>query len=241
MELRFAQCAVGLPVHLRGLARVLKYMPAYINRPAMDPDTHVWRYMSLPGLIATARTKQLRFTRVDTFQDPFEGSVPQNQIDGQGVIFGGANFFRQMMIQVAHHYPEMEIPPPDDEEPWSKMTRLRRAKVRCVHASCWAAGDESEAMWRLYCTDDGPRGVGVALCTTLTNLELSLAPHDLCVSPVIYRHYHEGDGFTDDMDAFMHKRKGFQAEKEVRLLKYDPAQYSKLIRRPPAGAELDVH
>jgi hypothetical protein len=72
--------------------------------------------------------------------------------------------------------------------------------TQSTHACCWAAGDESEPLWRLYCTDDGPCGVGIALRTTLAKLEASIEPHDLYVSPVTYRHYHEGPAFDDELD-----------------------------------------
>ena len=59
------------------------------------------------------------------------------------------------------------------------MTRLRRAKTRSTYACCWAAGHESEALWRLYCKPPE----GVAMRTTLEKLETSVAPHNLYVSP----------------------------------------------------------
>jgi hypothetical protein len=125
------------------------------------------------------------------------------------------------------------------------MTRLRRAKTQSTHACCWAAGDESEALWRLYCpkdcTKDGPPGLGVAMRTTLAQLETSVAPHDLYVSPVTYRHYHEGPAFNDELDSFMHKRKGFFAENEVRLLKVDSAHLDALINESPTAAKLPEH
>ncbi len=61
-------------------------MPTYKNRPPMDPDTPVWRYLSLNAVIATVRDRQLRFTRVDRFKDPFEGSVPKQTIDDQVLL-----------------------------------------------------------------------------------------------------------------------------------------------------------
>src|SRR5262249_42647028 len=106
-----------------------------------------------------------------------------------------------------------------------------------THACCWAAGHESEALWRLYCT---PPGDGVAMRTTLAQLEASVAPHDLYVSPVTYRYYHEGPHFTDELDSFMHKRQGFSAENEVRLLKVDNAHFGALITEPTT-AELPEH
>src|SRR6266853_1810910 len=80
-------------------------MPTYKNRPPMDPDTPVWRYLSLNAVIATVRDRQLRFTRVDTFPDPFEGSVPKQTIDEQVVLFGGAYHMRMAYASVAAHYP----------------------------------------------------------------------------------------------------------------------------------------
>jgi hypothetical protein len=134
----------------------------------------------------------------------------------------------------------MALPKWEDwEDPWARMTRLRRAMTRSTHACCWAAGDESEPLWRLYCTNDGP-GVGVALRTTLAKLEASVA-HDLYVSLIRYRHYHEGPAFDDELDSFMHKRNGFWAEKEVRLLKFDRAHFHALISAPPTAAELEEH
>jgi len=142
-------------------------MPAYRNRPRIDPDTAVWRYLSLDALIATVQDRQLRFTRVDTFADPFEGSVPKQQIDDQVVVFGHAYQMRTMYTSVAAYYPSGAMSLPKWENHWARITHLRRAMTRSTHACCWAAGDESEALWRLYCTKDGPRGVGVALRTTL--------------------------------------------------------------------------
>jgi hypothetical protein len=213
-------------------------MPPYENRPFMDPDTPLWRYLSLDAVIATVRDRQLRFTRVDTFADPFEGSVPKQQIDDQVVLFGGAYRTRTMYKSVAAHHPSGAMSIPEWEDPWVRMTRLRRAKTRSTHACCWAAGDESEALWRLYCTNNGQRGLGVALRTTLAQLETSVAPHDLYVSPVTYRHYHEGPAFNDELDSFMHKRKGFLAEHEVRLLKVDDAHLGALITESPNTVEL---
>ena len=103
-------------------------------------------------------------------------------------------------------------------------------------------------MWRLYCRNGGPEGQGVALRSTLEKIEASVAHHDLFVSPIKYRYYHEGDAFDDELDVFMHKRMGFEHEREVRLLKYDHTHYIELAaaftsRDPvrPAPPELPEH
>lgn len=221
-------------------------MPVYKKRPAMSDDTPVWRYLSLDAAITTIQSRRLRLTRVDTFLDPFEGSVPKTQIDSQIPIFSGAVSARAMMRSVAAHYPGMQTPPEPDEDPWTRTTRFRRARTRSAHASCWSSGDESEALWRLYCAEDGSQedgsqGVGVALRTTLARLEASVAIHDLYVSPITYRRYHEGDSFTDEMDSLLHKRHGFAAERELRLLKFDETQYRTLLPKEATVTELPEH
>jgi hypothetical protein len=207
----------------------------------MPDNTLVWRYLTLSAVIATIETRRLRLTRVDRFQDPFEGSVPKNQMDDQNVVFSGAASRQAMMTVVAAHYPGMAKPTPPDEDLWTRMTRWRRARTRSAHASCWSAGDESEALWRLYCADDGCQGVGVALQTTLSRLETSVAAHDLYVSPIRYLRYHEAPPFMDEMDSLLHKRHGFAAERELRLLKVDEEHYSALIPKDASVPELPEH
>jgi hypothetical protein len=216
-------------------------MPSYPNRPAMERTAEVWRHLSLDAVVQTIRDRKLRLTRLDTFRDVFEGSVPKQQIEDQLPLFAGANFTRMMMTQVAAHYPGMQVPTLVSEDSWTRMTRLRRAKTRSVHASCWASGHESEALWRLYCGEDGGPGLGVALRSTLARLEAAVSSHDLFVSPVVYRPYHLGPAFTHELDSFFHKRQGFWAESEVRVLKVDDAQYGGLIQVPPAVPELPIH
>jgi hypothetical protein len=209
----------------------------------MPGDTSVWRYLTLSAVIATIKTRQLRLTRVDRFQDddPFEGSVPKRQMDDQNVLFSGAGAKRAMLNSVFAHYPGMGRLEPPAEDLWIRMTRWRRAKTRSAHASCWSAGDESLALWRLYCIDDGPQGVGVALWTTLDRLEASVAAHDLYVSPITYLKYHEAPAFTDEMDPLLHKRHGYAAERELRLLKFNGAHYNALVPKDGSVPELPDH
>jgi hypothetical protein len=208
-------------------------MTPYKNRQDMAPSTEVRRYLSVWAVVRMLQARQLRLTLVDTLRklfDQFEGSVPEQMIDDQVVVFSGRNM--AMMEQVALHYPGMEVPRRPYHDPWEAVKQRRLAMTRSTHVSCWTAGEESEGMWRLYCEDGGVRGRGVALQTTLGALEASVAPHDLVVSPIRYRHYHKAADravLNDELDAFMHKRMGFQHEREMRLLRFDPAHYHKLL------------
>lgn len=201
-------------------------MPSYKNRSPLSPDTQVWHYTKLEAVIKIWRDKQMRLTRLDKFPDPFEGSVPKQDIDNQVPLFAGQQALTMMMQHsVVRHSGTASL----YRDLWREMTKRRRAKTRSAHAICWSSGDESEAMWRLYCTD-GESAQGLALRSTLAKLEESVVHENVYVSPVNYRFYHEGDAFNDELDAFMHKRWGFRHEQEVRVVMYDAAHYSKLSR-----------
>src|SRR5206468_7046520 len=76
--------------------------------------------------------------------------------------------------------------------------------------------------------EDGIRDLIVTGVQTCALPISSVAHHDLFVSPIRYRYYHEDNAFNDELDPFMHKRLGFAHEREVRLLKYDEAHYRNL-------------
>jgi hypothetical protein len=195
----------------------------------MASATELRRYTSLNALGHMLRDKQLRLTRVDVFKDQFEGSVPKQQIDDQLPAFSSVNAMLMMGDSIAAQYPRATgtLPRPIND-PWTRMTIRRRVATRSAHASCWTAGPESEAMWHLYCQDGGERGQGVALRSTFGKLEASIAHHDFIFGRVVYRTYHEGPAFNDDLDPFMHKRLGFECEREVRVLSFNYQHYSTL-------------
>lgn len=196
----------------------------------------VRRHLSLEGAIATLKARSLRLTRVDTFDDPFEGSVPDPQYAKQ-VIFAGAQQARWTQNQFLGAWnPEMRsILQEREEELFTRLERLRRARTRSAHASCCSIGPESEILWRLYCPKlcDGltKQGMGIALETTYGIVEALDALPDVFVSKIIYRSYAEGEDFKDELDHMMHKRDGFYYENELRILKFDDAHYNKLVPR----------
>jgi hypothetical protein len=201
----------------------------------MSDDTPVWRYLSLRAVIETIETGRLRLTRLDKFSDSFEGSVPKQQIDDQIPIFGGAASFRRTMAVLGIWNPGMAIPESPKEDEWARMTRLRKARTRSAHASCWSMGAESEPLWRANCAYNGCRGVGVTMRTTLARLTASVAGRGLIVRPINYRSYREGPAFTDDMEPLLTKRLGFEDERELRLLKVDEAHYQMLVPKDALG------
>jgi hypothetical protein len=68
-----------------------------------------------------------------------------------------------------------------------------------------------------------------------------VADHDVYVSPITYLRYHEAPPFTDEMDSLLHKRHGFAAECELRILRFDEAHYSALVPKDAPMSELPEH
>jgi hypothetical protein len=87
-----------------------------------DPTVKVWRYLDLPRFIWLLSTGALAFARVDTLEDPFEGSVPPAV------------------------YQKWKTTHAD------LVANARRGLRKQAFVSCWHVNNtESEAMWRLYC------------------------------------------------------------------------------------------
>jgi hypothetical protein len=53
-----------------------------------------------------------------------------------------------------------------------------------------------------------------------------------------YLKYHEAPAFTDEMDSLLHKRHGFAAERELRLLKFDQAHFNALVPKDGSVPQL---
>lgn len=105
-------------------------MPVYKNRPPLSPGADVWHYTTTEAVVAILRERRLRLRRIDKWRDPFEGSVPKQQIDDQIPIFSGAQAAEMMMGTAAAQYPEMPTfarRVQRHRDPWQRMTQRRLA------------------------------------------------------------------------------------------------------------------
>jgi hypothetical protein len=218
---------------------------------AIAPSTPVWRYTDLTELEHVLRKRELRLKRVDQFADPFEGSVPKQQIDNQVPIFSSADAMEMMESCTAAQNPwDAPAPPRPFRDRFTLMAIRRKAAARSAHASCWTRAEEIEPRWRLYCNDGAP-GQGVAMRAKFERLAASVAHHGLVVRDIQYRRYLVGPAFTEDVAAFLHKREGFRDEEEIRLLNYNEQHKNQLAYAltadgrfgtpPPQPAELPTH
>ena len=180
-----------------------------------EENVPVWRYLELFKLLWALREKKLWLTLLNRFNDPFEASVPTQTKYDDVAAQGNPNH----MKQIWPHFPSCSPPYSVDQsgERHSSLSRRRRALLRAAHASCWRLGDESEAMWRLYCGGAD----GVAMRSTFSKLRDSISDNHTIVSKVEYIDYKTGRfvRHNHDYDPALHKRSAFAHEREVRVLR----------------------
>ncbi len=162
-----------------------------------NPSTTVWRYFDFPKFVWFLQNQKLFFSRANLLGDSHEGSLPL------ATYADTVAFFRE---HGAEHVTE-------------GLSKARDALRSSVYVNCWTLGDdESEAMWQIYCG----RSQGVAIRTSYQVLfdTLKRADQEILVGLVRYIDYDQ-DFFPPGnvLYPFMHKRRAFEHEHEVRAVK----------------------
>jgi hypothetical protein len=136
----------------------------------------------------------LYFSRADQLGDPFEGSYSRGNVSLRPLVYKEAPNAAAMFEQVA---------------------RLSKWVREWTFISCWHMNEhESAAMWRLYAKSNE----AVAVTSTYARL-VEVLPRNVFIGAVQYIDYErdwlpEGNSFYP----FMHKRKSFEHEREVRAI-----------------------
>lgn len=209
---------------------------------SLDDDVAVWRYSQLWKLLSALQTQKLYLALLDELRiesDPYEASVPASTHNDQVPLFAG-NWAMQEFVGSREPAAPRARWDRRGEDGWTRVARQRRGLLRCTHVSCWRWGEESEAMWRLYC----PGEDGIAIRTTFARLRDSVNDPDTCVSEVKYFDYKTGRFLrhVHPWDPAFHKRIAFKHEQEVRVLRHDVADWRAVSEdealRLSAGYEL---
>nr|WP_319511756.1 hypothetical protein [uncultured Draconibacterium sp.] len=170
------------------------------NAPENE-DIKVWRYMDFTKLISLIDTRRLFFTRADMFNDPFEGSYPKINVVARTVV------------------PE-DLPDESKKALLASMSQLGDSNKhwpRYTAISCWHMNEyESAAMWSLYLKSDE----GIAVQSTFRRLKKSIIDEEkVFLGTVKYIDYEKDYIDSGNMlGPFVHKRKSFEHERELRAL-----------------------
>lgn len=164
-----------------------------------NPSMKIWRYMDFTKFVATLETSSLYFARADQLGDPFEGSLPKRHVKRRRAALKRSAIGAQVE---------------------SVITGIAQRVCMWTYVNCWHANEsESAAMWKLYAMSNE----AIAIQTRYETLARCLPDRgdlgDLFVGEVKYLDY-ETETFEvhNSYDPFMHKRKSFEHEKEVRAV-----------------------
>jgi len=158
----------------------------------VDDSVVLWKYMNFTKFVALLVNEGVWFSRLDRFEDVFEGTYPPANERLRPEVYGD-------VVMPQANYDLIE-----------HLSRLMY--VSCFHANNY----ESAAMWSLYSKDEG-----VAIQTTVKCLKESLLSEtrNIYLSPVTYIDF-EKDFLPEGNLLYLaaYKRKSFEHEKEVRCI-----------------------
>ena len=166
---------------------------AFFNPPPMDAV--LWRYLDFTKFVSLMDKNALFFVRADRLGDPFEGS------------------YSRMNIKIRSELYKDQIP----EHALQQMADFIRESRRFTLVNCWHWSTyESAAMWRLYSRESD----GLAIKTDFKSLSESFMGKDkVFIGTVNYVDYDTAFIPENNMfSPYVHKRKSFEPEKEVRAL-----------------------
>ncbi|TLS37732.1 hypothetical protein [Pseudalkalibacillus caeni] len=161
-----------------------------------NPKSKVWRYMDFTKFVSLLDSSSLFFTRSDKFEDPFEGLNSSANEKLRNDVYGE------------------KIP----QEAFFKFDEIRKKVRPYTHINCWHMNEfESAAMWKLYLKSNE----GIAIQTTFGNLCNSFSEYNdqVFIGRVNYIDY-DSEWMPEGnmLYPFVHKRKSFEYENEVRAV-----------------------
>ena len=169
--------------------------------PPDNSDCQIWRYMDLSGFLHLLDTESLHFTRADTLEDPFEGTLPVPNVDAMRA------------------FDESRRQEFGDWNATDTVISLYKAQRTQECVSCWHMNEhESAAMWKLYLKSDE----GIAIQSTYNNLVASFhETPDLVIyaGMVQYLDFQtQKINLNNILLPIMHKRTSFVHEREIRAV-----------------------
>lgn len=194
--------------------------------PPSVPNQKIWRYMDFTKLVDLLNSSSLYFARSDTFDDIFEGSITKKTAEIRNKHF-------ENLIA------ENKVKPMYTPEFW----QINGTESKLKYAiNCWHMNDfESAAMWKLYLKSNE----GIAIQSSFDSLVNSLNDSKVIthIGTVNYADYENdfiswGNGFV----AYLHKRKSFEHEKELRAIIWEPEGENKgIVDLNQGGVKVEVN
>lgn len=203
------------------------YWTGTLNLSVSDSQP-TWRYMDFARFVAMLQQRGLHFSRADQFDDPFEGATG---LERRKALWENhyLDFFRRAVTTPPPGFEAKSQPAEKIEEAAQRLLRSLEGislEWRNLLLSCWhGGGDESEALWRLYCP---PPTLGVAIKTTIGRLwDATAQERSAMVGRVHYVDFKSSFASIQKERIFC-KRRSLSHENEIRVVldnnKSDPVR-----------------
>jgi hypothetical protein len=190
-----------------------------------NPDIKVWRYMDFTKYVSMLDSSSLFFARADLLGDSFEGSSPHANIALRPTLH------HNILQQISKANPATDAL--EEIRQYLQFVSTSNELNRyTVYVNSWHMNEyESAAMWDLYATN---RAEAIAIQSTYTRLRDCLPskvdvgledPSPVFIGEVQYIDY-ETEWFPEGnfLYPFVHKRKSFEHERELRAVFADRFQ-----------------
>ncbi|TDP60333.1 DUF2971 domain-containing protein [Flavobacterium dankookense] len=168
-----------------------------------NPNQKIWRYVDFTKFIDLLNSESLYFTRVDKFEDIFEGSVPIKTAETRRIPIH-QKFINGIKTDVFQ-----------DPEIYREYLKQNRQDFGI---NCWHMNDyESAAMWKIYVKSN--EGIAIQSNFKKLNKVLKNSEFEFFIGTVNYIDYEKDNiKFENDFSPFVHKRKSFSHENELRAI-----------------------
>jgi hypothetical protein len=166
----------------------------------------IWRYMDFTKFVSLLGKEQLFFARADKLGDPFEGSYPKENVQQRAIAY------KKMMGQLPSYLQESFRGRGEASNQFFKNLK------NFIFINSWhESRQESAALWKLYLKSNE----GVAIQSTFGRLKgcFKQGTPDIYIGEVHYIDYQtEKISESNFFNSFLHKRRSFEYEKEIRAL-----------------------
>jgi hypothetical protein len=187
------------------------YEPHRCFQPPPDDNASIWRYTDLAKLVFLLHTKSLHFTRLDCFEDRFEGALPKRYVEG----------LREARDEDRAKHPELWKTLESFGQVTTSATQAYQESRPRTAVNCWHQNEyESAAMWSQYVRSSD----GVAIRSTYRRLINAFDAEDdsllILIGMVQYIDYDNDviENFNNALLPVLHKRASFRHEHELRAV-----------------------
>jgi hypothetical protein len=173
-----------------------KYFP-----PPSNIDIPIWRYMDLAKFVSLLQDDALHFSRIDHQSDNYEGSITRAMLAEQ----------RQKWHALSDDEYARAFPRPNPT-PQQLENRFQYTYLNCWHMN----EHESAAMWSLY---QNGQPQGIAIRSTFRQLTKAITDErNIYITQVKYIDYERETIDDAPFRRYVHKRRSFEHERELRAL-----------------------